>query len=153
MKMARLLRPIAATVATLLFLASVALSQGAPNSPIMEQRTGVMIQADNAIRRLAAMATGRALFDREQAKHDRRILIRTTRAIPGLYRQKPNAPSRASQGIWLRWTEFRNRSKRATQAARNLNTRSPETLQSGMPDLVRACLGCHDQFRLKTHAK
>lgn len=110
------------------------------------------MQADGAIRRLSAMTTGGALFDQKQASRDRRALIRTTRAIPGLFRRPgTGAPSRASFGIWHRWDEFRARAKQATRAARQLDPQSRATLQQGLPDLVRACLECHDQFRLKGH--
>jgi len=100
------------------------------------------------------MTTGGALFDRKQADRDRRALIRTTRAISGLFRHpRTDAPSRASHGIWHRWDEFRARAKHAARAARHLDTQSRATLQQGLPYLVRACLQCHDQFRLNGHFK
>lgn len=131
-----------------LFLAAAALAHDGVTDPGVRKRMDNMIAGKQAIDRLGAMVGGRMLFDRDQARRAREVLLITTAATPRLFR-RPHTDllTRARPGIWTDWRDFRSRAQAAGKAARRLDTRSLNRLRKTLPALLVACLQCHEVYR------
>lgn len=132
----------------ILLLASATLAQnGVTNRGVYERMTN-MAQAQTGIETLTNMMAGRIRFDRVLARDARRNLIKATRDIPSVFK-KPHSDrlSRARPDIWIRWDDFKIRADSAKRTARRLNIARLETLRSTLPDMINACLSCHETYR------
>ena len=142
---------------TLLCVATVAPAQDRVRDAGVQERMQLMRQAKHAIDTLAGMMGNRILFDKQSARAARRVLIRTTDDIQGVFRRRHADPlSNARQSIWINWIDFKSRADFANDAARDLNARSLAGLRRTVPGLMQACLACHESYRhprkmVKTH--
>lgn len=129
-------------------LTSATLAQnGVVNRGVLQRMT-TMAVARTAIETLANMMAGRYRFDRKVARAARRDLIDATRLIPKVFKKPHFDPlSRARPDIWIRWDDFKTRADTANRAARRLKVDRLGALRSTLPDMIRACLSCHQTYR------
>lgn len=129
-------------------LTSATLAQSNVTNRGVLKRMATMNNAKSAVETLSNMMAGRVRFDRFQARKARKRLIAITRSIPAVFKKPHSDPlSRASPNIWLDWDDFKTRANAAKQAARALNIKRLETLRSTLPEMISACLNCHQAFR------
>ncbi|MGR3760976.1 c-type cytochrome [Roseobacteraceae bacterium NS-SX3] len=150
--MRRQLRFLPALALMVLLLAAAAgsgltASERSTNKHV-KARIELMATQKAAMEVLEGMMAGRTPFDAAAAKAARRTLTGTTKSIRKHFR-KPHmdASSNARPEIWAQWDGFTARADAAKAAARNLNARSPRGLRRTLPNLLRACLGCHQAYR------
>ncbi|MCF6232345.1 MAG: cytochrome c [Rhodobacteraceae bacterium] len=112
------------------------------------QRMAAMGIAKTAVGTLTDMVAGRVRFDRKVARAARKNLIRVTRHIPKVFK-RPDGDrlSRAKTDIWLSWADFEIRAETAERAARRLRVGRLTSLQRTLPDMLNACLNCHQAYR------
>lgn len=132
----------------LLILATTTLAQsGVGNRGVLKRMT-TMTTARTAVETLANMMAGRVRFSSTQARAARRNLISATRSIPSVFRRPHTDPlSRARPEIWWQWDDFKTRARTAKKAAQALRVDRLGALRSSLPDLINACLGCHQTYR------
>ncbi len=129
-------------------LTSATLAQnGVANRGVFE-RMSTMASARTAIEVLTNMMAGRIRFDRVQARAARRNLIRAMRSVPSVFKKPHSDPlSRARPDIWIRWDDFEVRTDTAKRAARRLKVARLGSLRTTLPDMINACLACHQTYR------
>ncbi len=133
-------------------LAGAALAQSGQihqvTNPGVQARMATMNGANAAVTTLSDMMGGRMLFDRSRARAARKALLSNTGDIVSVFRH-PHSDrlSHARPEIWQRWPDFRNRARSARRAARALKTRSLPALRKTLPELISACLNCHQSYR------
>jgi len=121
---------------------------GAGSDKIVAKRISLMATQKAALETLSKMNSNRMLFSPEQAAATRKLLIKTTRAIPEYFRVARSSPnSHARDLVWSQWSDFKARAKQAQRAARQLDGRTPEALATSLPALVQSCLSCHAVYR------
>lgn len=130
-------------------LTSAVLAQNSVTNSGVQARMTTMADARAAVEILADMMGGRIRFDSTKARAARKDLVAATRSIPSVFRKPHGDPlSRARPDIWMRWDDFKTRAHAAERAARRLNTGRLGALRSTLPDVIRACLGCHKVYRI-----
>lgn len=133
---------------TLAALTSASLAQSGVANRHVLKRMNTMASARTAVETLANMMAGRIRFDRNRAHAARRDLIDATRSIPSVFKKPHSDPlSRARPDIWIRWDDFKTRADTAKRAARRLNVDRLGALRSTLPDMINACLSCHETYR------
>ena len=116
----------------------------------VRSRVEVMTSAIAAMRTLSNMMAGREQFRPDRASEARRDLVRATRAIPKRFRKPHNDPlSNARPEIWLYWDDFKIRAQAAEDAAKRLSTKTEGGLRRTLPQMLQACLSCHQDYRNK----
>ena len=134
-------------LATILTTASLA-QNGVTNRGVLKRMITMGI-AKTAVGTLAKMMAGRIRFDRKVARAARKELINATQLIPKLFRKPHGDPlSRASLKIWVSWDDFVIRAETAERAARRLRIERLEVLRKTLPDMLNACLSCHQTYRI-----
>ncbi|MFD3190755.1 c-type cytochrome [Sedimentitalea sp. HM32M-2] len=133
-------------------LATAALGQSGQISQVanrgVQKRMATMNGANASLTTLSDMMGGRAIFDKTRARVARRSLISATGRIPSVFRRQHTDPlSRARPEIWTQWRDFKGHAKSAQRAARDLDTTSLADLRQTLPQLVSACLSCHQAYR------
>ena len=129
-------------------LAPATLAQNGVTNRGVFKRMNTMAGARTAIEVLVNMMAGRVRFDRVQARTARRGLIDSTRSIPVVFKKPHSDPlSRARPDIWHRWNDFKARADTAKRAAMRLNVDRLGALRTTLPDLINACLVCHQTYR------
>lgn len=123
----------------------------------IRKRIALMNTQKAAITILGDMMAGRSVFDASQAKAARRTLVKTTGHITKRFRKpRLEANSNARPDIWQYWDDFEIRAETAELAAKQLSAGSLNALRRTLPNLMQACLGCHETYRetpnnFKTH--
>ncbi len=141
-------KAVAAWLLLLIALPAMAQDQEKVEHPGVLKRMATMNMAKAALAPLVDMMAGRILFDETQARSSRRALTRALRDIPRRFRKPHEDPlSNASDDIWAYWDTFSLRARSARQAARRLRTGNLNGLRQTLPEMVNACLACHDTFR------
>ncbi len=116
--------------------------------PDVEQRILTMRAAKSALEPLQAMMAGRMRFDRDTARGARAALVDATGDIPRHFRPETYDPlSRARAGIWRHPDLFDAHARQAKRAARGIRTGSLNRLRQTLPQMINACLACHNRFR------
>lgn len=135
-------------VLTSLSAATLAEDVLAVSHPRVKDRIALMRSAHHALSVLVDMAAGRLMFDKKQAKTNRRALIKATRKIPERFRNNPSDPaSNAREKIWDNWGGFKTHAQSANQKAKLINTRNLGKLRQSLQPMIHACLGCHKTYR------
>lgn len=120
----------------------------AVSHPRVKDRIALMRSAHHALSELVDMAAGRLMFDKKQAKTNRRTLIKATRKIPDRFRNNPSDPaSNARAKIWDNWGGFKTHASIANQKAKLINTKNLGKLRQSLQPMMHACLSCHKTYR------
>jgi len=145
---AALLAVLCIVLMAMAFLTSVTQAQNGVTNRGVFKRMSTMASAKTAIEILVNMMAGHIRFDRVQARTARRSLISATRSIPSVFKKPHSDPlSWAKPDIWIRWDDFVARADTARRAARRLNVDQLGALRTTLPDMINACLGCHEVYR------
>lgn len=144
--------PLYATLCALLIalavLTSATQAQNSVANQGVQNRMATMKTARSEIEILANMMAGRVRFDRASARAARKGLIASTRSIPSVFEKPHGDPlSRARPDIWMQWDDFKARSNTAKRAARALKVYRLEALRATLPEMIHACLNCHQAYR------
>jgi cytochrome c556 len=131
---------------TVMTTASLA-QNGVTNRGVLK-RMATMGIAKTAVATLADMVAGRVRFDRRVARAARKNLVQVTRDIPKVFK-RPHGDrlSRAKTDIWLSWVDFETRAETAERAAKRIRIGRLISLQRTLPDMLSACLNCHQTYR------
>lgn len=114
----------------------------------VKKRVTLMNTNKAALAILSDMMAGRIVFDSAKARDARKALIQSTKSIPKRFRKARMDPnSHAKPAIWTHWDDFTFRAEAAEDAARQLNTRSLAGLRRTLPNMMQACLSCHQTYR------
>jgi cytochrome c556 len=144
----RLICRLLGLFAVSLLLGSALPAQDRVENRGVQARMTTMQPARDAMNSLAAMMGNQIRFRKSHARTARRELIRATSDIPDVFRKRHMDPlSSAKDSIWLTWPDFKARATQANTAAKALNTRSLNGLRKTLPDLMKACLACHQAYR------
>lgn len=136
-----------ATLAILILGTATLARQGITNEYVLA-RTTSMTQSKTALAILGNMANGKIPFNRARASDARRDLIKSTRSIPKLFRKPHTDPqSDARPVIWTQWADFEARADNAEAAARAIDTSSLPYMLASLPQVLIACLQCHETYR------
>lgn len=131
---------------TVMTTASLA-QNGVANYGVLK-RMATMGIAKTAVGALTDMVAGRVRFDRKVARAARKNLIRFTKEIPKVFKRPHNDRlSRAKTDIWFSWVDFEIRAETAKRAAKRIRTGRLISLQQTLPDMLSACLNCHQTYR------
>ena len=127
---------------------SASMAQNGVTNRGVLKRMATMGIAKTAAGTLADMVAGRVRFDRKVARVARNNLIYVTREIPNVFK-RPHGDrlSRAKTNIWLSWADFETRAETAERAAKRLRVGRLKSLQRTLPDMLSACLNCHQAYR------
>lgn len=144
--MPKLFRLLPLTVLVPLAFAALAASEVA--DPHVQRRMEAMKGARAALETLGDMAQSRTPFDPARGRTARKSLVKTTRAIPRLFRRaRPDPLTRARPEIWSRWSDFKARADAAERAAKGIEIGNLNALRRTLPNLLAACLDCHKAYR------
>lgn len=144
--------PVVAAVAVVGAFSTAVLAQSADRA--IKYRQGVMSAMGWHLGILGGMAKGSRPYDKEQATKSAQYIHALSDMpwegyIPGSH---TGAPTKAKQEIWAEPAKFdkygqalRTESSKLASAAGN----GVDGLRSAIGPVVRACDGCHDDFRSK----
>jgi cytochrome c556 len=136
------------TAATAVAIAAVAHAK----EPIVEYRQAVMAAIGGHTGALKPIITGKVPFAAE-AKPHAEALAALAGMANGLFPPGSGAESDALPAIWEKPEAFRAALDRFRAAATDLARRAdgaPADMAPAFGDLVKACKGCHDDFRKKS---
>lgn len=129
-------------------MTTASLAQNSVTNSGVLKRMVTMGIAKTAVGTLTDMVAGRVRFDRKVARAARRNLIRATRDIPKVFKRPySDHLSRAKTDIWLSWADFETRAETAERAAKRIRIGQLKSLQRTLPDMLSACLNCHQTYR------
>jgi cytochrome c556 len=143
---------LAAAVAASLVMAVPALAQFAKVEDAIKYRKSVMFMQDTHLRRLSAMANGRAPYDAKVAAENADILLMITKLpFPAFVdgSDKGN-DTRAKPEIWKEKDKFDAAANKMQEEVVKLNAAAKsgnvDQLKSAVGTVGRACKACHDDF-------
>ncbi len=131
----------------IVFATTVPAQMGATDADVL-RRMNTMQAANAALTTLGNMSNGRVSFDKDQASAARHNLIIAVRKIPRRFRRNRRDPaSHAKPEIWFQWEYFVYNAGVAKRAALAIRVNSLSALQATLPQMLVACMNCHQTFR------
>lgn len=145
----RALRSLPALLVLILALVGAQLDAAAPiTDKHVKKRVELMTGQKAAITTLADMMAGRMVFNAAKARSARRSLIKSTGDIRKRFKKPRMDPnSHARPLVWQQWEDFETRAARAEDAAKQISAYTLNGLLRTVPNMVQACLSCHETYR------
>lgn len=130
-------------------LATAALAHTGVKNPAVLERMELMKDVKEATGTIGGMVKGEIPFDPDRAAQARAALIEQARAIPAHFEAQETDPkSEARPEIWTDWDGFTKVAMQMEQAARGIDTSTPEGLAKGLKQLGASCAACHEPYRI-----
>ncbi len=144
------LRSLPALLILIFALIGAQLDAAAPiGDKHVKRRVELMATQKAALTTLVDMMAGRTVFNAAKARTARRTLVKSTGTIRKRFKKPRMDPnSHARPLIWQQWDDFENRAEDARDAAKQLSTHTLNGLLRTVPNMVQACLSCHETYRI-----
>lgn len=142
-------RFLAAALPLALGLLAVAAPITAQDSSPITARKALMESYGAAAKTLSGMISGDRPFDATAAEAAKETLARAGTDVADRFGTLAvDASSKAKGAIWSNWQDFIARAQATGDAARALDTSSPEAMAAGFGALGDSCKSCHGSYRL-----
>ena len=117
---------------------------------VVKLRMKAMSKLEKRLRPVRDMAKGKRKFDAEILRERALHTIDVAGKIPSLFpKGSHRPPTEAKPEVWKDWPGFLQKADDLEAAARRLLRADARTLPTAYADVMKACRGCHENYRVE----
>ena len=117
---------------------------------VVKLRMKAMSKLEKRLRPVRDMVKGKRKFDAELLRERALHTIDVAGKIPSLFPKGSNRPpTEAKPEVWKDWPGFLQKADELEAAARRLLRADARSLPAAYADVMKACRGCHENYRME----